>query len=337
MADPKTFDYIVVGGGTAGLVVASRLSEDPLVSVLVIEAGADKTQDPFVNTPGFMTALYGKDEYDWNFSSVPQPTLNDRIINQCRGKMLGGSSSLNFLLTLYPSKANIDTWAALGNEGWDFATLAPYFRKFATTHAPSANAKEFCAMDGVYDPVISQGESGPLAVSFGDGFGPNNAAWTAAFASLGLGPKTDPRSGASLGAFQNSAAIHPDTKTRSTSASAYLTPDVRARPNLTVLTETVVKRVLLEPVRGSADFVATGVEVRSADGHDKTFLAAGEVILAAGALQTPQILELSGVGQRELLEKHGIEVKVDSPSVGRLFSTLLTKQVACEARSLMAT
>lgn len=233
--------------------------------------------------------------------------------------MLGGSSSLNFLMMVYPSKAIIDSWAALGNEGWDFETLAPYFRKFARTHLPTAAARDNCRLDGVYDPLISKTESGALDLSFGEGFGPNNAAWMDAFKNLGLGPKTDPRSGAAIGAFQQAATIHPETKTRTSAVTAYLTDDVRKRSNLTVLTETVVKKIILESVDGSDEFSATGVEVRAKDGSEKTLLAAGEVVLAAGAIKTPQILELSGVGDRKLLEKHGVPVKVDNPNVGTCF------------------
>ncbi|KAJ4390760.1 hypothetical protein N0V93_004358 [Gnomoniopsis smithogilvyi] len=315
-SDTQPYDYIVVGGGTSGLVVASRLTEDPNVSVLVIEAGGDKSQDPFVNTPGFMGALYGKEEYDWNFSSVPQHTLNNRVINQCRGKMLGGSSSLNFLMMVYPSRAILDTWGALGNKDWNFETMAPYFRKFARTHLPTEAAKKNCHMDGVYDPLISKDESGPLDLSFGEGFGPNNHAWMEAFKNLGLGAKMDPRSGAAIGAFQQAATIHPETKTRTSAVTAYLNEDVRKRSNLTVITDTMVKRVILEPVDGSDEFFAKGVEVRSKDGSEKTILAAGEVVLAAGALQTPQILELSGIGDRKLLEKYDVPVKIDNPNVG---------------------
>lgn len=231
--------------------------------------------------------------------------------------MLGGSSSLNFLMMVYPSKAILDTWAALGNQDWNFETLAPYFRKFARTHVPTEAARENCRMDGVYDPLISKNEAGPLDISFGEGFGPNNAAWMDAFRNLGLGAKSDPRNGAAIGAFQQAATIHPETKTRTSAVTAYLTEDVRKRPNLSIITDTMVKRVILEPVDGSDEFCAKGVEVRSKDGREKTIVAAGEVILAAGAFQTPQILELSGVGDRKLLEKHGVPVKIDNPNVGR--------------------
>lgn len=234
--------------------------------------------------------------------------------------MLGGCSSLNFLMMVYPSKANIDSWAAVGNKGWDFATLEPYFRKFARTHTPHKVAKQASRMDTHYDPLISAQERGPLALSFGDGFGPNNSAWMDAFKNLGLPGTVDPRSGAAVGAFQQAATIDPETKTRTGAASAYLTKEVRSRPNLTVVVNTQVKKVILESVGEGGEFSATGVEVRSReDGSERTFSAGVEVVLAAGALHTPQILELSGVGDRKLLEKHGVPVKVDNPNVGECY------------------
>ncbi|KAM4057853.1 GMC oxidoreductase [Hirsutella rhossiliensis] len=247
--------------------------------------------------------MYGKDQYDWNFISPPQPKLNNRTIPQARGRMLGGSSLLNFLMVVYPSKASIDAWGALGNGGWNYDALAPYYRKFAKTHPPSQNAREFCRLDGLCIQGISAAETGPLAVTFGEGFGPNNAAWFDAFEELGLNMATDPRTGmAGVGAFQQPATIDPIAKTRTSAVSAYLTP----------------KRIILEPVVSgdNVEFVAKGVEIRSEDGSNRRVGARNEVILAAGALHTPQILELSGIGSRELLEKHGVPVLIDNPNVG---------------------
>lgn len=228
--------------------------------------------------------------------------------------MLGGSSSLNFLMMVYPSKASIDAWGALGNQGWDFDTLAPYYRKFATTHPPSPTTQDTCRLlDGRYSPEISVAETGPLTVTFGDGFGLNNAAWFDTFQNIGLTMATDVRTGtAGVGAFQQPATIDPVTKTRTSAASAYLTPEVRGRQNLTILTNTVVKKVVLKPLEGSGDvrYVAKGVEILSRDGSERVVAARGEVVLAAGALHTPQILELSGIGCREVLERHGVPVVI---------------------------
>ncbi|KAK4450291.1 Versicolorin B synthase [Podospora aff. communis PSN243] len=312
-ADSERFDYIVVGGGTAGLVVASRLTEDSNIRVLVVEAGSDHRNDPLVLTPGLVTATYGKTEYDWNFSSVPQQTLNGRQINQARGKMLGGSSALNFMMLLYPSRAIIDAWASIGNEGWDFDSLAPYFRKFATVHAPPQAAKDVVGL--TYHDESLEGGNGPIQVSFSEGYGVANDAWFKSFSALGLEVKTDPRDGTALGAFQNAATIDPATKTRSYAVTGYYTPTVAARPNLVVQTESLVSRVLFE---SSDDELprAIGVEIVDKSGSKTRMLANSEVILAAGALQTPQILELSGIGDASLLKKHGIDVVVENPNVG---------------------
>jgi choline dehydrogenase-like flavoprotein len=239
--------------------------------------------------------------------------LNNRRINQSRGKMLGGSSALNFMMLVYPSKGNIDSWAALGNAGWDFSSLAPYFRKFATVHAPSQMARDVVGLT-YHNESLANG-AGPIHVSFSEGYGSTNKAWMKTFADLGLDVSTDPREGQALGAFQQPASIDLATKTRSDAASGYYSPDVARRTNLVVLTEAVVSKVIFGTTGGS-DAVATGVEIITKDGQKKEISARTEVILAAGALQTPQILELSGVGGRDLLEKHGIPVVVDNPNVG---------------------
>ncbi|ETS81086.1 hypothetical protein PFICI_06088 [Pestalotiopsis fici W106-1] len=308
----EQFDYVVVGGGTAGLVIASRLSEDPEVSVLVLEAGPDNSSDPFVLTPGLVAAQYGQEKYDWNFSSEPQPNLNNRRINQARGRQLGGSSALNFNMLLYPSQANIDAWEKLGNAGWSYNDLLPYFKKFSTTHVPPASALENSDMERYHDNSLNG--NGPLHVSYGEGFTKAfNGAWMDTFSTLGLQNKADPRTGKALGAFQNPSTIDPSTKTRSFAATAYLTPDVRQRSNLTIRCSTVVDKILLEQ-RGDT-VAATGVAI-SVDGKTQHIGARSEVILAAGALQSPQILELSGIGDASLLKKHGIPVVIDSPNVG---------------------
>ncbi|GKT51958.1 dehydrogenase citC [Colletotrichum spaethianum] len=306
-----SFDYIIIGGGTAGLVVASRLSEDDDVRVLVVEAGADKSADPLVLTPGLVAGVYGKEEYDWNFTSVPQPGLNNRRINQARGKMLGGSSALNFMLMLYPSKGILDAWGALGNDGWSFQVLAPYFRKLGTDHPPPQSAKDMVGLT-YHDEKLSG--NGLLQVSYGEGYSPMNAAWMHTFDKLGLGVTGDPRSGKSFGAFQNPCSIDPETKTRSFAASAYYNPEIAKRSNLVVLTETLVKKIIFDNVEG--DVSATGIQIVTKDGQEKTISANIEVVLSAGALHTPQLLELSGIGGRELLESHDIHIVIDNPNVG---------------------
>ncbi|KAK9796542.1 putative Glucose-methanol-choline oxidoreductase N-terminal domain-containing protein [Seiridium cardinale] len=306
------FDYIVVGGGTAGLAVATRLSEDPTITILVIEAGTDNTGDPLVLTPGLVAAQYGQEKYDWNFLSTPQGNLNGRRINQARGRQLGGSSALNIMMFLYPSRANLDAWGELGNEGWSYDALEPYFLKSATAHPPGSDAKRVTGLDHYHDDTLSG--DGPIHVSFGEGYTPGmNGAWMETFSNLGLKTTADPRTGKAIGAFQNPASIDPHTKTRSYAVNAYLSPDVKNRSNLVIITDTVVKKILMEK-RGD-NVVATGVSVRTTEG-DEEIKVRTEVILAAGAFQSPQILELSGIGDRKLLERHNIPVIIENSHVG---------------------
>ncbi|KAK7990654.1 hypothetical protein PG990_014934 [Apiospora arundinis] len=302
------FDYIVVGGGTAGLVVASRLSEDEAVRVLVIEAGPDHGDDPTVSTPGAVVGQFGNPKYDWNFHSVPQPALHGRTISQPRGFGLGGCSSINFMMWLHPSRASLDAWAKLGNPGWAYDDLAPYFQKACTIHPPSETAKEMASLGSPHDFAVggekTQAASGPVQVSFSEGYTEVfNKAWVETFDNLGYKLTGDPRTGKAIGAFQNPASIDPETKTRSSSAKAYLGPEVRQRANLTVMTNSVVKRIVFERDAMDGSLVAKGVVV-------------SEVIVAAGALQSPQLLELSGIGGKDLLERHGVEVLVDNAGVG---------------------
>lgn len=226
--------------------------------------------------------------------------------------MLGGSSALNFLMLLYPSRGILDAWGALGNEGWDFESLAPYFRKFGTVHAPPQSARDIVGLT-YHDESLAAGD-GPVHVSFSEGYGPNNKAWMDTFSELGLEVSKDQRTGQALGAFQQPASIDPTTKTRSYAASAYYGPEVAKRTNLVVLTETIVTKVILNNEKECA--VATGVEILTKDGQKRDVTAKVEVVLAAGALQSPQILELSGIGNPTILQKHGIPVVVDNPNVG---------------------
>lgn len=214
------------------------------------------------------------------------------------------------MMLVYPSKNSLDTWAALGNEGWDYESLSPYLAKFATVHNPPQKAKDAIGLTYHDEKLTSDG---PIHVSFGEGYGPNNKAWFDAFEKHGMGMTGDMRSGGAQGAFQQPASIDPATKTRSYAGTAHYSAEIRSRKNLTVVTNTTVKKILFDT--SGPEPVATGVLAVSKDGTEKK-LTGSEVILCAGALMSPQILELSGIGQKALLEKYDIPVVVDNQNVG---------------------
>lgn len=325
----QPLDFIIVGGGTAGLVVANRLSEDPTVHVLVLEAGEDLTEDPRVIIPAMWTTLLGSDA-DWQFSTSAQPGLKDRSIRQPRGKVLGGSSAINGQTFVAPSRVEINAWGQLGNPGWDWEGLVPYFKKSYTLIPPADEATlRHLSIDWVDEAY--RGTEGPLKISFpGVKENPLCKAWIDAFRGmhkLTTGGKffpcfvlnlshadfPDPFSGKSTGAYSNAASVDPESKTRSYAASAY-GPALKQRPNVRIVTGADVSRILFDETN-QASAVATGVQA-SVGGKLQTFHAAKEVVLAAGSIGTPKLLELSGVGNPTLLAKHGIHCLVDLPGVG---------------------
>lgn len=244
-----------------------------------------------------------------------QPHLNGRIIAQPRGKQLGGSSAMNIMVMMYPTRDNLDAWGALGNDGWSFDELTPYYRKMSTVTPPGANARDVVQVDKWHDRSLD-GNSGPLQVGWGNDYPETlHGAWVKTFDNLlGRGMTGDPRKGEAVGGFQNMESVSPDTRCRSYAANAYYGSEARARPNLTVMTDTLVFRILTEET--PSGIVATGVAARVESGEEQYFEAIDEVILCAGAIQSPQLLELSGIGGRALLEQHGIRVKIDNPNVG---------------------
>lgn len=217
-------------------------------------------------------------------------------------------------MVIYPSQTDLNSWEELGNEGWNWNNLSHYMKKSQTFTPPSAEIREQLSLQYI-DPAL-QGSSGPLQVSFGDGpFTAFNAAWPKVFENLNHHITGDPMSGLAKGAFCNPGSIHPTTRTRSHAGVTYYNPEVAQRPNLRVITEALVEKVVLER-NGAGDATATGIQFFNRDGTQRTVAANDEVILAAGALKTPHILELSGIGERNLLQKHGIEVAVENENVG---------------------
>jgi choline dehydrogenase len=288
-----TYDFVIVGGGSAGCVLANRLSADPSARVLVLEAGRpDYRFDVFIHMPAALSFPIGSRFYDWRYESEPEPFMGGRRIQHARGKVLGGSSSINGMIFQRGNPLDYERWAAdPGMERWSYAHCLPYFKRMETC---LAGGDEF------------RGDHGPLVLERGPAENPLFGAFFAAVQQAGY-PLTDDVNG-----FRQEGFARFDRNIRRgrrlSAARAYLHP-VMHRPNLEVRTRVLTTRVLVDGTR------AVGVETHSRrHGHERVL--AGEVILCGGAINTPQILQLSGVGRADHLRPLGIDVVADVPAVG---------------------
>ena len=309
-----SFDFVIVGGGSAGATIASRLSEDPNVRVCLLEAGG-KGKDILIRAPMGVVAMlpgYGRIN-NWAFKTVPQPGLNGRRGYQPRGKALGGSSAINAMLYIRGQKEDYDSWAALGCDGWGWDDVLPYFRK---------------AENNVNGADAFHGDSGPLHVSNQKAPRPISRAFVEANTQLQIRETADFNTGDNAGAalYQTSVFHSPEKNgERCSAAAAYLHPVMDSRPNLTVITRARTTRVLFEGRR------AIGVEYRTGK-TTRTAMAAKEVILSAGAFQSPQILMLSGIGRPQDLAPHGIATVHALPGVGQNLQDHLDFTLACKTK-----
>src|SRR6201996_685051 len=289
-SDQLEFDYIIVGAGSAGCVLANRLTADGKNTVLLLEAGP-KDSNPWIHIPLGYGRLFKEKTVNWMYQTEPEPGLNGRNVFQPRGKVLGGSSSINGLLYVRGQHEDYDRWRQRGNVGWGYDDVLPYFKK---AEDQTRGGDEF------------HGAGGPLPVSDWSHADPLSAACVDAAEQVGI-----PRNSDFNGATQEGAGFFQTTTKggrRASTAVAYLGP-AKARGNLHVETSALAEKILFEGRR------AVAVTYRAA-GVARTARARKEILVSGGAYNSPQLLQLSGVGPAELLRQHGIDVVLDAPGVG---------------------
>lgn len=301
------YDFIVVGAGTAGCVVAARLSEDPAARVLALEAGGGPEAVPAnVHRPAAWYTLLGS-PIDWGYASVPQPGLAGRQTYEPRGKLVGGSSNLYLMMHIRGHRADYDNWAYNGCPGWGYDACLPYFRRLE-------------AQDDDTNPTAGKGGPIPVANASRHGPNPTSAAFLAACVELGF-PRTEDFNGPTM---EGAGWHHLNVKDgrRASAAEGYLLPAL-GRPNLTLSTGSYATRLLFSGKR------ATGVEYVQ-DGQAKRAHASGEVVVCLGAIESPKLLLLSGIGDPAELQGHGIEPRVALPGVGKNFHNHVLTGVIAE-------
>jgi len=287
----QTYDYVIIGAGSAGCVLANRLSEDSKVSVLLLEFGGSD-RSIFIQMPTALSIPMSMSKYNWGYESQPEPYLNNRRIDCARGKVLGGSSSINGMVYVRGHAMDFDEWQENGARNWDYSHCLPYFKK---------------AEDWAFGSDDYRNQQGPLSVNNGNNMqNPLYRAFIEAGAQAGY-MKTEDYNGRQQEGF---GAMHMTVKNgvRWSTANAYLKP-ARNRPNLQVISGALTQRILLEGKK------ATGVEFLKG-GKLHTVSANRELVLSAGSIASPHLLQLSGIGPATVLKKAGIDVKHDLPGVG---------------------
>ncbi|KAF5576358.1 choline dehydrogenase mitochondrial [Fusarium pseudoanthophilum] len=294
-----TYDYIVVGGGTAGVAVAARLSEGlPYANILLIEAGPAVDNEPKINIPGMKGSTLGT-KYDWNFTTVPQAGANNRVWPINRGKVLGGSSALNLMTYDRAAVAEYDAWEALGNPGWNWKTMIKAMMKSET----------FTGKNTATYGSKGVGDSGPVKAVVNRIIPKHQESWIPTLNKLGVRKNLESLGGNPLGVMYQPSSIDPSNYNRSYSANAYTEI---SGSNLEILADTTVAKINVSGPAAKKKAIATGVTLQ-----DGTYVKARrEVILSAGSILSPGLLEQSGIGSKSVLSAAGIKQIIDLPGVG---------------------
>ncbi|KAE9389312.1 alcohol oxidase [Gymnopus androsaceus JB14] len=317
--EDQHFHYVVVGGGTAGITLAVRLAEDPSVTVALIEAGSfyELTNAPISSTPFGDILGVGADisdanpAVDWEIVTTPQTGLSGRAFHYARGKTLGGSSARNFMIYQRPTKESLQIWAdQVDDDSYTWDNFLPYFKKSVKFTPPNTELRAANSTAGYNDSAFSS-SGGPLQVSYPNYAQPWSSYMQDGLNEIGINETEDFNSGSLLGAQYISATIDPNGEFRAVLSGNFLTAAAN-RTNLKVFQLTMAKKILFDSQNN-----ATGVQVAITGLEPFTLTASKEVILSAGAFQSPQMLMVSGIGPKSTLQEFGIPVIVDNPNVGQ--------------------